>query len=147
MTFDRAVLDGSVRDQNIRATSRSQSTSTGRQSWSARGYLFHPIADFLCLGGGSLILLALMSIFLSADAQPTVALIALLLANVINHPHFAHSYQIFYRSFARKAFGRDQDPRLRARYMAAGIVVPMALAFFLAIVYLTNPSGKATLWA
>jgi len=64
------------------------------------------------------------------EASVTWAIV--LLAFVINYPHFASSYQIFYRKFAAKAFGGDCDPILRARYINAGIVVPVGLALFAA---------------
>ena len=56
-----------------------------------------------------------------------------LLSFAINYPHFAHSYQIFYRQFGRKAFGHDYSPMLRARYLFAGVIVPAALALFFTI--------------
>lgn len=94
--------------------------------------LFHPVVDFLCLGGASLILLPLLAVLVPhTDAtRNTIAVIAIWLAHVLNHPHFAHSYQIFYRDYARKAFGRTTPPALRVRYVVAGIVVPLSLAVF-----------------
>jgi hypothetical protein len=56
-----------------------------------------------------------------------------LLSFALNYPHFAHSYQIFYRSFGRKAFGRDYHPVLRARHIVAGVVVPAALVLFFVV--------------
>ncbi|MEE8333540.1 MAG: hypothetical protein V3R85_06800 [Alphaproteobacteria bacterium] len=99
---------------------------------SRRDTLFHPVVDFLCLGGASLILLPLLVILVpdTEAARKTVALIALWLAHVLNHPHFAHSYQIFYRDYARKAFGGTTPPALRVRYVIAGIIVPLALVAY-----------------
>jgi hypothetical protein len=51
---------------------------------------------------------------------------------VINQPHFAHSYQMFYRNYREKAFGVSYPAGLRLRYIVAGIVVPVALIAFLA---------------
>jgi hypothetical protein len=111
----------------------------GRRLWSAlfarrAGYLFSPIVDFLCLGGGSLIAMVLLWMLLpkAGRLQGIVALIALIVAHIVNHPHFAHSYQIFYRNFRRKLFGAEYAPRLRLRYAAAGLVVPAAMGGLLA---------------
>jgi hypothetical protein len=97
------------------------------------GYLFHPVVDFLCLGGGSLVLLPAVALLLPVQSSlPAVAATMLLLANVINHPHFAHSYQIFYRNVRRKLFTPYYPLELRLRYVAAGFVAPGLLAAFFA---------------
>jgi len=97
------------------------------------GSLFSPLIDFLCLGGGSLLLLIPLSLLDVETFEPTVAATILFLAHFINSPHFAHSYQIFYRNFGEKAFGHAYRPQLRARYIIAGIVAPLALIAFFAI--------------
>ena len=108
--------------------------SGGQQAARPVACLLHPVVDFLCLGGGSLIVLAfLVAMPLSRELQVAVAAAALLLANVLNHPHFAHSYQIFYRNFGRKLVGLEYGPILRLRYFVAGILVPCALALFFAV--------------
>ena len=95
------------------------------------GYLFTPLIDFLCLGGGSLLIFIPLMFLDVATFKPMVAATILFLAHFINSPHFAHSYQIFYRNFAEKAFGQAYAPQLRARYIIAGIAAPAALiAFF-----------------
>ena len=75
---------------------------THRSRW-----LYGPAVDFLLLGGGSFVVLAAMAAFFPRDEASRVALAGamLFLAHFVNHPHFAHSYQIFYRGFLRKAFG------------------------------------------
>src|ERR1700704_5360744 len=92
------------------------------------GYLFGPVFDFLILGGGSLIVCGLIVLFLPKGIPTTqeVVLVTILMA-AINQPHFAHSYQMFYRNFAAKAFGATYPRPLRLRYVMAGIVVPAAL--------------------
>jgi len=96
-------------------------------------YLFGPIIDFLCLGGGSVIVLAAIVLFMpvTPDAKAGLAAAMLYLAHLVNHPHFAHSYQIFYSDFAEKAFGSSTPKLLRIRYIIAGIVVPAGLVAFL----------------
>jgi hypothetical protein len=92
--------------------------------------LISPSADFLCLGGLTFAVVPLL-LALPDAAFPYVAAISFGLAHFVNHPHFAHSYQIFYRGFA----GKLADPAIprgfRARYAFAGLVVPAGLAFFL----------------
>lgn len=104
------------------------------------GHLFHPVVDFLCLGGGSLIVLGLLAAFRPpAESYGMVAVTMMGLAHLINHPHFAHSYQIFYRGFGDKAFGSHYEPRLRLRYFFAGVAVPLILvAYFLTTVLLQD---------
>jgi hypothetical protein len=111
-----------------------------------REYLFNPVVDFLCLGGASLIALVLLSFVKPASAwQPQMALMAAIAANFINHPHFAHSYQIFYRDFRTKAFGDSYPLWLRRRYLFAGVLVPILLAgFFLVGILSGNPRVLGT---
>ena len=97
-----------------------------------RRHLFNGWIDFLCLGGGSLIVLAAIAALYPKDdvARAILAATALFLAHFVNHPHFAHSYQLFYKGFARKAF--SPTSALRHRYRFAGIMVPAVLAAFFA---------------
>jgi len=54
-----------------------------------------------------------------------------IIAHVVNHPHFAHSYQLFYSNFKKRAFGNALPPKLRARYLFAGVLAPsLLLAYF-----------------
>ncbi|MGD1877378.1 MAG: hypothetical protein ACFB13_07750 [Kiloniellaceae bacterium] len=129
----------------MQQTMPSQAAAGGHQTGAVEaarpaGHLFHPVVDFLCLGGGSLIVFALLAIFRPPVASyPTVAVVMMALANLINHPHFAHSYQIFYRNFGDKAFGSHYDPLLRLRYLFAGVAVPLALlAYFVTVVALQD---------
>ena len=96
-----------------------------------RPWLFNPWVDFLTLGGGSFVVLAGLAIFYPSDETALAALAGsmLFLAHFVNHPHFAHSYQLFYRDFAKKAFSPESP--LAARYRFAGIMVPAILAAFL----------------
>ena len=108
----------------------ARSAAGGAGAVRADRYIFGPITDFLCLGGGSLILLPIVILLPLGPYEPSLQQAIALLAFVINYPHFANSYQIFYRNFVGKAFGREYDPVLRARYINAGIVVPIALGAF-----------------
>lgn len=105
----------------------------GRTEARRDGCLFTPLIDFLCLGGGSLLLFIPMMFLDVVALEPAVAATVLFLVHFINSPHFAHSYQIFYRNFAGKAFGQAYPARLRIRYVIAGIVAPAALIAFFAV--------------
>jgi hypothetical protein len=65
-------------------------------------------------------------------ATPAISVITLGLANLINHPHFAHSYQIFYQNFWQKISQSNPSKSLRVRYILAGLIIPTALGGFFA---------------
>jgi hypothetical protein len=90
-------------------------------------YLFGPVVDFICLGGGSLMVIAVIALFRPMQAPPPPALfsLALSVAIILNFPHFVHSYQIFYARFGAKI--APEGGALRRRYVFAGLVVPIAL--------------------
>lgn len=105
-----------------------------------RRHLFNQWVDFLALGGGSVLVLGALAAFYPAgdEARAGLAFTMLVLAHFVNHPHFAHSYQLFYKGFVRKAFSPEST--LRHRYMFAGIMVPAILVtFFVSGVALGNP--------
>lgn len=108
------------------ADTRTTAT-TGRQTPA----LFSPAIDFLCLGGASFLLLPALAWLLPSDFNPRALGVGLVMSSLITYPHFAHSYQIFYRSFGAVVRGQDGDPRLRLRYWWAGLVIPILLAAFL----------------
>jgi hypothetical protein len=104
----------------------------------SQGYLFAPAVDFFCLGGGSLLILPLI-ILMPEDSYPWLFAFSLILANFINHPHFAHSYQIFYRDFGRKIKGGVYPKPLQYRYIFSGLIAPVLLvAFFVVCVVLKD---------
>ncbi len=105
-------------------------------------YLLGPVVDFLLLGGGSLIALAAVPFLWPKGADiAVVATTMMLLANVINHPHFANSYQLFYRDFKARAFGAVFPTGLRRKYLFAGLAVPVLLVTFLTYCVATgNPN-------
>ncbi len=75
---------------------------------------------------------AMAMLFPRDDAsRATLAAVMLFLAHFVNHPHFAHSYQLFYSGFVRKAF--TEPSGLAARYRFAGIMVPALLTVFFAV--------------
>lgn len=70
----------------------------------------------------------------------TLATSALILANLINHPHFAHSYQLFYRNFRSRVTSEEFCRSFRLRYIFAALVVPFLLCgFFAYCLYVRSP--------
>lgn len=94
-------------------------------------YLFGPLADFLMLGGSAFLILPIL-MFVPLKYEGLLAATMLLLAYVLNYPHFAHSYQLFYRNFGAKVRGDGYDRGLQIRYILAGIVVPLLMGAFFA---------------
>ena len=93
-------------------------------------YLFNRWIDFLGLGGGSMVVLSALAAFYPED-EGSIALLAstmLVVAHFVNHPHFAHSYQLFYNGFMKKAF--PPDAPIRHRYLFAGIMVPAVMTVY-----------------
>lgn len=93
-------------------------------------HIHGPAVDVVLLGGGSLLLLVAVRFGLGLDEAESFAA-SMVLANLINHPHFAHSYQIFYRAFHQNI--ASHQPGVRIRYILAGIVVPILLISLLGI--------------
>jgi len=100
--------------------------------------LFTPWTDVLLLGGVSVAALFIFKLLhLGAESVAQLAIVMLVLANFVNHPHFAYSYQLFYGSWKEvKNGGMPAD--LTKRWWLAGFIAPAAL-----IVALT---GGALLW-
>ena len=99
-----------------------------------QGYLFGPVFDFLALGGGSLIVCGLIALLPPKSITNfQLAVLITVLMILINQPHFAHSYQIFYRGFKEKAFGASYPRDLRIRYVIAGLIIPVLLIAGLAL--------------
>jgi hypothetical protein len=122
----------------------------GRQAPSGdgerEGYLFGPVVDFICLGGGSLMVIALVALFHPMHTPPPRALLFVVLftATILNFPHFMHSYQIFYARFGTKI--APEGGALRRRYVFAGIIIPIVLlAAIAAAIGFEAPIGIAVL--
>ncbi len=104
--------------------------------------LYSPLIDFLILGGGSLPFIIPLGLFVPKDQAAGWFFAGLVLAHFINHPHFAHSYQMFYRDFGAKIRkGGDYAEGLRLRYLFAGIVAPVLLTLFFALA-LAQPDAR-----
>ncbi len=117
----------------------SPSTARDENALTAR-YLFGPVLDFALLGGGSLIVLLALRLWLGAgdDARAWSLGVTLAIANIINHPHFAHSYQIFYADFRNKLSSPTYSADLRARYLHIGLTAPVLIIGAMAILVATE---------
>jgi hypothetical protein len=96
------------------------------------GALAARAAEFMLVGGATLVLFPLSWLARKAlgldDAELAVGFLAFHAAHVINDPHFAVTYLLFYKDVRARAFGRLWGPSQRARYLMAGAFVPLALA-------------------
>jgi hypothetical protein len=92
------------------------------------------------VGGGSLLFLLFTALFLTHSEQLLITwgAISLLLANFINHPHFAHSYQILYSNFYKKLFSQEYEKHMRIRYWWTGVFVPLIIILFFVVSLLSN---------
>jgi hypothetical protein len=90
------------------------------------------LGEFLLVGGVTPLVFLLSWLLrhrLGLDASEyAVGFVFFYGAYVINDPHFAVTYLLFYRDARARAFGTAFGGRQRARYLMAGLVVPLALA-------------------
>jgi hypothetical protein len=90
------------------------------------------VAEFLLVGGVTPLLFLLSWILrrrFGLDASEyAVGFVFFYGAYLINDPHFAVTYLLFYKDAKARAFGTAFGPRQRARYLFAGIVLPLGLA-------------------
>lgn len=90
------------------------------------------LSEFLLVGGITPLLFPLSWLLRSAlsldDAELAVGFSMFYAAYLINDPHFAVTYLLFYRDGRARAFGTAFNRRQRARYLVVGLVVPLLLA-------------------
>jgi hypothetical protein len=95
------------------------------------------LVEFLLVGGATLFLFplawALRSLAGLDRADYAFGFLTFYGAYVINDPHFAVTYFLFYRAARRRAFGPDYRLLYRIRYLVAGLVVPLALVSWAAL--------------
>ncbi|WP_437327620.1 hypothetical protein [Sorangium sp. So ce381] len=104
------------------------------------------LIEFLLVGGATLLLfplawLARRAVGLDA-AELAIGFLTFHAASLINDPHFAVTYLLFYKDARRRAFGGAFAPAQRARYIVAGLLVPLALLAW-AIGALSTGSARA----
>jgi hypothetical protein len=89
------------------------------------------LVELLVLGGGTLALFPIVWLFrrlAGLDASETfVDALAYHAAVVINNPHFAVTYLLFYKDARQRALGGVFPPWQRARYVVVGLVIPLVL--------------------
>jgi hypothetical protein len=89
------------------------------------------IGEFLLVGGLTPLLFPLAWLLrrgIGLDASEyAVGFVMFHAAFVVNDPHFAVTYCLFYRNALARAFGGALPPSQRARYLVAGLAVPLAL--------------------
>lgn len=105
--------------------------------------LVHPWLDFWLLGGLSYFCLGLMWVVTDVfkmDLKYEVPWWAFYAAFIVNYPHFAYSYQLFYKNFTNRLFGAETEMASRIRLAVAGIVAPMLMIGYFAYVgFAKNP--------
>ena len=107
-------------------------------------YFFGRYLDFILLGGGSFALLALARLAFSRQLEGASS-VAIALAVIINHPHFAHSYQLFYGSLPSRLLSKD--PKLVLPAILSGFFVPAGLIVFFYIALHRGSSAMISLAA
>ena len=109
-----------------------------------RRALVMPFADFWLLGGLSAVVLGM--IWLGADwahlkpveqGLPSWVYYA---GFAINYPHFAFSYQLFYKGFLKRLAATD-GLFARARLIAAGIAAPLGMGIYFAAAFAAHNVG------
>jgi hypothetical protein len=89
------------------------------------------VVEFLALGGSTLALFPLawlLRTLAGLDASEAfIDAFAYHAALLINNPHFAVTYLLFYKDAGKRVLHGELPPGQRARYVFAGLVVPLAL--------------------
>lgn len=124
-----ANIDTSFSPPRFRWPAKSQLSSAGKR-----------VAEFLAVGGATLLLLpfAIWGPEDSAFGFTGFAIASMWLVYVLNDPHFAASYVIFYRDIKNKLTGNGYAFAEQWRYWSAGIVMPSALIGWIAISLITE---------
>jgi len=101
--------------------------------------------EFLAVGGATLILfpaLWLLRRVVGLDsAELAVGFLMFHGAHLINDPHFAVTYLLFYKDAKRRAFGDAFAPAQRVRYLMAGLLVPAILTIWLILGLSSRSAG------
>lgn len=100
------------------------------------------IGEFLLVGGATPFLFVLSwALRQTLGLDPSEYAVGFLMfhaAFVINDPHFAVTYVLFYRDGVARAFDGTLAPAQRARYLLAGVVVPLVLVVWAAAALATK---------
>ncbi len=100
------------------------------------------LVEFLLVGGATLVLFPAAWLLRRAvgldSSELAVGFLTFHAASVINDPHFAVTYLLFYKDAKRRALGGAFAPMQRARYVVAGLLVPLALLAWAAMALATG---------
>lgn len=100
------------------------------------------LGEFLVVGGVTPILFPLSWLLRSAigldPAELAVGFLMFHAAHVINDPHFAVTYLLFYKDAKARALGDRFRPAQRLRYLAVGFVAPLLLGAWVATALVTR---------
>jgi hypothetical protein len=103
----------------------------------------------LLVGGAGVVLFPLLWLVRKAvgldSAELAVGFLMFHGAHLINDPHFAVTYLLFYKGVKARAFGAAFERRQRARYLVAGFLVPALLALW--VVHALSSSSARSLGA
>ncbi len=98
--------------------------------------------ELLATGGATLLLYpicwALRRVVGLDDAELAVGFLTFHAASILNDPHFAVTYVLFYRKAHRDLGDRRVPPAQRARVLVAGLVAPVALGAWCAFALATR---------
>lgn len=75
------------------------------------------------------------------DAELMVGFVTFYAAHLINDPHFAVTYLLFYKDVRARALGAAFAPAQRARYLAAGVLTPLALTLWIGAAFMLRSAA------
>ena len=103
--------------------------------------------EFLVVGGATLFLYPLLWLLRNAvgldSAELAIGFLMFHGAHLINDPHFAVTYLLFYKDARRRTQGLDFGAGQRVRYLIAGALVPCLLAAWLVGALMAGPIAGA----
>jgi hypothetical protein len=102
--------------------------------------------EFLAVGGAGVLLFPALWLLRKAvgldSAELAVGFLMFHGAHLINDPHFAVTYLLFYKNSRQRAFGSAFERGQRARYFAVAFLVPLALAIWVTVA-LSSSSARS----
>ena len=111
--------------QSVAQPSDLPIATASARPWKAR------LVEFLLVGGVTPLLFPLSFVLRRAlgldSAELAVGFTMFYAAHVLNDPHFAVTYLLFYENAWGRAFGGAFTGLQRARYLVAGLLVPVLL--------------------
>lgn len=118
----------------VSAVSLEQPVSAGPLGGPVRA---RTIGEFLVTGGATLLLIPLAIWYRKAagldHSEYLVSMVAFYAAYVINDPHFAVSYLLFYKNAGPRLRGEEFQGAQRIRYIVAGFIVPVVMAAWIGV--------------